>query len=58
MCTPHHPSPKGPSAQSRPGLDRLGFTQALGGLVFGGTIELQQQWGIAFIAASVAIFFS
>jgi hypothetical protein len=56
-----------------PGLDRLGFTQALGGLVlglialfssydhitiFGRTIELQQQWGIAFIAASVAIFFS
>ena len=55
-----------------PGLDRLGFLQALGGLVlglialfssydhltvFGRSIVLQQQWGIPFIAASVATIF-
>jgi hypothetical protein len=55
-----------------PGLDRLGFVQALGGLVlglialfssydhitvFGRSIALQQQWGIPFIAASVATIF-
>ena len=55
-----------------PGLDRLGFTQAIGGLVLGlialfssydhitvfsRTIALQQQWGILFIAASVATVF-
>jgi hypothetical protein len=53
-----------------PGLDRLGLTQAIGGLdlglialfssydhitIFGRTIDLQRQWGILFIAASVAI---
>jgi hypothetical protein len=51
------------------GLDRLGTTQAIGGLVLGlialfssydhitltGTsVQLQQQWGVVFIAASVA----
>jgi hypothetical protein len=50
-------------------LDRIGFTQAIGGLVLGlialfssydhitlagSTIALQQQWGILCIAASVA----
>ena len=53
-------------------LDRLGITQSLGGLVLGlialftsydhltvagRTFQLPQQWGIAFIAASVAIVF-
>jgi hypothetical protein len=52
-----------------PGLDRLGFLQALGGLVLGlialftsydhialagRTLQLQQQWGIPCILASVA----
>lgn len=52
-----------------PGLDRLGVTQAIGGLalglialfssydhitLFGHNLPLQQQWGIVFIAASVA----
>jgi hypothetical protein len=52
-----------------PGLDRLGLIQAIGGLLLGlialfssydhisiaGTnLQLQQQWGILFIAASVA----
>jgi hypothetical protein len=55
-----------------PGLDRLGFIQAQGGLVLGlialftsydhislagRSIVLQQQWGIPFIAASVATIF-
>ncbi|MFM7312161.1 MAG: hypothetical protein ACKO0M_03175 [Cyanobium sp.] len=63
-----------PSLPPRPDLDhwhldRLGVTQAIGGLVlglialfssydhitaFGYTIHLQQQWGILCIAASVA----
>jgi hypothetical protein len=53
-------------------LDRLGITQALGGLAIGlialftsydhitfagRTLQLPQQWGIAFILASVAIVF-
>ena len=59
---------------SRPwfALDRLGTTQALGGLaiglialftsydhitIAGRTLQLPQQWGIAFIIASVAIVF-
>jgi len=56
----------------RIGLDRLALTQAIGGLAlglialfssydhisFGGrTLHLQQQWGIPFIAASVAVVF-
>ena len=64
----NHPSLKRPW----PGLDRLGLTQAIGGLVLGlialfssydhitvagRTLPLQQQWGIPFIAASVAISF-
>ena len=47
--------------RSWPGLDLLGLTQAIGGLssydhiTFAGrTLQLQQQWGIPFIAASVA----
>jgi hypothetical protein len=55
-----------------PGLDRLGLIQAIGGLFLGlialfssydhisipGTnLQLQQQWGILFIAASVAAIF-
>jgi hypothetical protein len=66
------PSPPEFPATSRPwpGLDRLGLTQALGGVALGlialfsaydhitlhgRTLQLQQQWGIPFIAASVAI---
>ena len=56
----------------RLGLDRLGLTQTIGGLVLGlialfssydhitfagRSIPLQQQWGIPFIAASVATVF-
>jgi hypothetical protein len=52
-----------------PGLDRLGLIQAIGGLflglialfssydhsnIAGRNLPLQQQWGILFIAASVA----
>jgi hypothetical protein len=52
-----------------PRLDRLGLTQAIGGFVLGlialfssydhisfagNTLKLEQQWGIVFIAASVA----
>jgi hypothetical protein len=52
-----------------PGLDRLGTTQAIGGLVLGlialfssydhitiagSSVQLQQQWGVVFILASVA----
>jgi len=55
-----------------PGLDRLGFTQAIGGLalglialfssydhlsIAGLNIALPQQWGIPLIALSVAIIF-
>ena len=55
-----------------PGLDRLGVLQALGGLVLGlialfssydhitlagRILQLQQQWGIPFIIASVATVF-
>jgi hypothetical protein len=54
----------------RLGLDRLGLTQAIGGValslialfssydpitLLGRTLQLQQQWGIPFIATSVAI---
>jgi hypothetical protein len=61
----------GPSLD-RLGLDRLGLTQAIGGLILGllalfssydhisvvgRTLQLQQQWGIACIAASVATVF-
>jgi hypothetical protein len=57
------------SQRSWPGLDRLGLIQAIGGLslglialfssydhisVAGRSLPLQQQWGILFIAASVA----
>ena len=57
------------SQRSWPGLDRLGLIQAIGGLLLGlialfssydhisvaGTnLQLQQQWGVLFIAASVA----
>ena len=77
------PDPEGPTSQQpavppesmhslrpRPGLDRLGLLQAIGGLLIalialfssydhisffaGRTIPLQQQWGISFIIASVA----
>ena len=56
-----------------PGLDRLGVLQALGGLVLGlialfssydhitlagRILQLQQQWGIPFIIASVATVFT
>ncbi|MFZ9754193.1 MAG: hypothetical protein ACO3B3_11665, partial [Cyanobium sp.] len=55
-----------------PGLDRLGSTQAIGGLVLGlialfcsdghialagRSLQLQRQWGIVFILASVAAIF-
>ncbi len=55
------------------GLDRLGVLQVLGGIalglialfssydhitVFGRSIALQQQWGIPFIAASLATIFT
>ena len=55
-----------------PGLDRLGWLQAIAGLViglialfssydhitaFGRSIPLQRQWGIVFIAASLATVF-
>ncbi len=55
-----------------PGLDRLGSTQAIGGLalglialfssydhltIAGRTVAIPQQWGIPLIAASVAIIF-
>lgn len=66
------PLPPGLIQLSRawPGLDRLGVTQAAGGLAIGlitllssddhihllrWTLQLEQQWGVAFIAASVAI---
>lgn len=66
------PPPAGWWDTRRPcwGLDRLGLTQAIGGLVLGlialfssydhitlaGTsVRLQQQWGIACIAASLAL---
>ena len=57
------------ATRPRPGLDRLGFTQSIGGLAlalialfssydhitaFGIRLQLQQQWGIVFIAASLA----
>jgi hypothetical protein len=57
------------SLRSWPGLDRLGLIQAIGGLLLGlialfasydqvniagRNLPLQQQWGILFIAASVA----
>jgi hypothetical protein len=57
---------------SRPGLDRLGLTQAIGGLalglialftsydhltIAGRNIPIPQQWGIPLIAASVATIF-
>jgi hypothetical protein len=60
------------SQRSWPGLDRLGLIQAIGGLflglialfssydhisVAGTNLQLQQQWGILFIAASVATIF-
>ena len=63
------PSDSTPSAAPWPTLDRLGLTQAIGGLVLGlialfssydhitlaGTsVRLQQQWGVLFIVASVA----
>jgi hypothetical protein len=74
------PPPELPSTSpSRPGLgfgqvglDRLGLTQAIGGLalglialfssydhltIAGRTIPIPQQWGIPLIAASVAIIF-
>jgi len=56
--------------RDRLGLDRLGLTQAIGGLVLGlialfssydhisiagGSLPIQQQWGIPCIAASVAV---
>jgi len=67
---PAIPPESSPTPSSWPGLDRLGCTQAIGGLVLGliplfssydhitvagRTLQLQQQWGVAFIVASVAI---
>ncbi len=67
---PAIPPESSPTASSWSGLDRLGYTQAIGGLalglialfssydhitVAGRTLQLQQQWGVAFIVASVAI---
>jgi hypothetical protein len=58
--------------RDRLGLDRLGLTQAIGGLILGlialfssydhitlagRTLQLQQQWGIPFIIASLATVF-
>jgi hypothetical protein len=55
------------------GLDYLSVLQALGGIglslialfssydhvsIFGRTLQLQQQWGIVFIAASLATVFT
>jgi hypothetical protein len=69
---PEPPESTPPSPIPWPGLDRLGFIQALGGLVLGlialftsydhitlagRTLQLQQQWGIPFIAASLATVF-
>ena len=77
MHAPEGPARQPPAAppESRnsqppwPGLDRLGWLQAIGGLLLGlialfssydhitlaGTsVQLQQQWGIPLIAASVA----
>ena len=69
---PPAPPESPPSTRPWPGLDRLGFTQSLGGLALGlialfssydhltfagRTLHLQRQWGIPFIAASVAIIF-
>ena len=69
---PAIPPESSPTPSSWPGLDRLGYTQAIGGLalglialfssydhitVAGYNLQLQQQWGIVFIAASVATVF-
>jgi hypothetical protein len=58
--------------RDRLGFDRLGLTQAIGGLILGlialfssydhitisgRSLPIQQQWGIPFIAASVATIF-
>ncbi|MFN9487009.1 MAG: hypothetical protein ACK6BM_10230 [Cyanobacteriota bacterium] len=66
------PESSQPSRHWRLTLDRFGFLEAIGGLVLGlialfssydhitvfsRTIGLQQQWGILFIAASVATIF-
>jgi hypothetical protein len=60
------------SQRSWPGLDRLGWLQAIGGLLLGlialfssydhitlatASLQLPQQWGSLFIAASVATIF-
>ncbi len=66
-------SPESPSTPLPwPGLDRLGLTQAIGGLalglialfssddhltIAGRLLTIPQQWGIPLIAASVAIIF-
>jgi hypothetical protein len=57
--------------RDRLGFDRLGLTQAIGGLILGlialfssydhitlagRSLPIQQQWGIPCIAASVAVF--
>jgi hypothetical protein len=69
--TPDSPVPREwfPLLQPGPGLDRLGWTQAIGGLALalialfssyhhisfsGRSLRLQQQWGIVFIAALLA----
>ena len=69
---PPAPSECTGSLISWPGLDRLGVLQSLGGLVLGlialfssydhitfagRTLQLQQQWGIPFIIASLATVF-
>ncbi|MCX5954946.1 MAG: hypothetical protein NTW51_00690 [Cyanobacteria bacterium] len=69
---PPVPSELSASPPSWPGLDRLGLTQAIGGLALGlialfssydhltfagQVIPIPQQWGIPLIAASVAIVF-
>ena len=66
---PEVPPKSTDSQRSWPGLDRLGLIQAIGGLflglialfssydhvnIAGRNLPLQQQWGILFIAASVA----
>ena len=70
---PPAPSESPASPISWTGLDRLGFIQSLGGLVLGlialfssydpipligRTLQLQRQWGIPLIVASVATVFN
>ena len=73
QAPPESPQLKRPwPGRDRLGLDRLGLTQAIGGLILGlialfssydhitiagRSLPIQQQWGIPFIAASVATIF-